>query len=262
VKDQRYTYEDAGELIAGDRPEAWFIDNLKRLGKALEISRLSNLKLPRRDRARQKMRDIGDAAETLSTAIADSGILALLQNACRDGREIGDWGSLCFDLDEIARRAKLAPDQIRFGPGRDKASAIPALDAKVLCALVVIEGWHIRRGEYPSDKSEGVKNAVDALWEASGGPPFGKGQGDWRRPLKAAKESSYAEFVRTHLSLKERDSRSVGKRLYSSPSEQQRGCDTSADEYPKWVRDPDGVERVVQDREEEQRVATGIGSTK
>lgn len=182
-------------LIAGESnpPEA-LVHGLFREIPFVTAYRESDESTPKRADHKDHLKQVEKAALKISMALTDWKTLVFLINA-----EDGDLGFNADDtakaMDEIVIRAKNAGKAIPDGGGPHRA--VPQyhgqdplyIDAKELCALIIVQSWILTRGAKPSRANDRAHEAADRYWIASGGTSIGAGEtlSGWERWIKKAK---------------------------------------------------------------------------
>ena len=164
------TMADVARLIAGKSPPPWLIAGLQRCAGAVNQNRLHGDATPL-VQMRERLDAIARAAELLTRGLIEVEMLSYLE---RDGT-LHEMPAARRTLQEIGPRARKAMRELLIRPGQGWQGPNPdGLDARKLCALIVVEAWSAARGKYPGDRNGAAQAAADAYWQASGGPSLGE----------------------------------------------------------------------------------------
>lgn len=186
---------EIGRLIAGTSPPPEsLIHGLYNETSFIRAYRQSDQSAPKREDHKDRLKEVEKAALKISVALKDWPTLVFLKNT-QDGNFGFDVDAVAQAMDEVVIRAKNAREAIPSGGGAHRAAPQyngqePLyIDAKELCALVIVQGWILTRGAKPSRANDHVHEAADRLWIASGGTSIGAGDtlSGWERWIKKAK---------------------------------------------------------------------------
>jgi hypothetical protein len=206
-------YQAAADLLREHLALVMSTGDLELLAKLLASARRNDGRRPSRAEMIRIFETIRDAASTINDALSSPHILnRLAEGDDNFPRKFTDiWGNNLdlLTMVEAARRT------IPTGPGSGGSATASEISPRAICALIVSELFAASGRERPRPTSVIAHTLAEALWSASGGPPWtGHAQNlaSWRPHFIAAEEVSQTyqqailrEFVRFRTRHVERD---------------------------------------------------------
>lgn len=165
------TMSEVASIITERNPPDWLVTGLRLCGGGVRQARFGSPEGTPLAEVRERLERIAVAARLLAHTITDPEMLSYLE---RDGF-LHKVGPTWRTLTEIEPRARAIIATLSVARGRGRWGPRPTgLNAREMCALVVVEAWAAVHGEYPGPRNSKAHEAADAYWLASGGPLLGK----------------------------------------------------------------------------------------
>jgi len=208
-EDKPPTYNDVSDLLLAQLGLEMPAVNVKLLGDILVGARRNEAKRPSRSDLTERITELRDAAHEISDALASPSILSWLAEARPDLYE--KWPDHWAATQDLAQTAEAALLLVPKGKGRARSTTPREISPRATCALFVIEMFELSGKKLPPPTSARAHAIAEALWLASGGPPWtghAKNLASWRRYFVESTEASpeyrqvLREFVRRRLSVR------------------------------------------------------------
>ena len=199
------TYKEVSSLLLElglEMPAA----NVKWLGDLLVSSRRNEASRPSRSDLTDRITKLRDAAREISDALALPPILSWLAEARPD--LIEKWPDHWAATQDLIQAAEAAWRLVPKGRGRARSTTRREISPRATCAVFVNEMFGLAGRKRPAATNTRAHAIAEALWLASGGPPWtrhAKDPASWRRYFVEATEASpgyrqvLREFVRKRL---------------------------------------------------------------
>jgi hypothetical protein len=203
------TYNEVSNLLLAQLGLEMPAVNVKLLGDVLVGARRNEAKRPSRPDLTKRITELRDAAHEISDALVSPPILSWLAEARPDLYE--KWRDHRADTQDLAQTAEAALLLVPKGKGRARSATRREISSRATCALLVIELFELSGKKLPPPTSARAHAISEALWLASGGPPWtghAKSLASWRRYFVESTEASpehrqvLREFVRRRLSVR------------------------------------------------------------
>jgi len=207
-EDKPPTYNDVSDLLLAQLGLEMPAVNVKLLGDILVGARRNEAKRPSRSDLTERITELRDAAHEISDALVSPPILSWLAEARPDLYE--KWRDHWADTQDLAQTAEAALLLVPKGKGRARSTTPREISPRATCALFVIEMFELSGKKLPPPTSARAHAIAEALWLASGGPPWtghAKNLASWRRYFVESTEASPGHrqvlrgFVRRRLSV-------------------------------------------------------------
>jgi hypothetical protein len=203
------TYKEVSNLLLDclglEMPAA----NVKLLGGVLVGARRNEASRPSRPDLTDRITKLRDAAREISDALASPPILSWLAEARPDLFE--KWPDHLAATQDLIQAAEAAWGLVPKGRGRARSTTRREISPRATCALFVNEMFELAGRKRPATTSTRAHAIAEALWLASGGPPWTghtKDPASWRRYFVETTEASpgyrqaLREFARRRLTVR------------------------------------------------------------
>jgi hypothetical protein len=170
---------------------------LERCSEEIGRAAMTAEAMPRRRVLREKLATIANRANELRKLIRDPDIINSLQD--RFIYAVGDDRGFNADimLSRLSCLANEAMPLVEDGPGsQNSAPGLGYIDAKLLCASVIVQAWRQINGREPGSETGNAQLACAELWRAAGQKDLSKVEDSdvsapaWKRHLASARTTN------------------------------------------------------------------------
>jgi hypothetical protein len=188
----------ASDMVGGEIPPEWLTRALLAFARTVATTGLSEEGDPLCKEVRSRFLHVQDAAHEMDRAL----------DGIRDGllwMTAKDIHAFTAIRQALRKSVEISDRVLKSIPmaGRTRARRMAGPNARVACALVVIEAWTALHGKPRGGHNDSIGEICEKYWCACGGPRTGKDgdPGNWRRPMKdaLADQSALRRYIHSEL---------------------------------------------------------------